>query len=228
MSKTQKKSSSRKSRTSKSIVSSVYKSFMKSKMVLYMILVLAILNVLHLLSNNDLPCLGMFIVAAGVTYYFTKNMKLVLGVPLVLSSVYSCSMFVKEGLENKKDDEEETEEKKEKEKFVGTKIQPKSLDEDEDEEPDVYIDKSQTIENAYASLDEYLDSEGLKKLSEDTNNLIKKQSQLMNSMKQMGPLMKNMDGIMKSLNDTDMSQFSKVQDNLHGMVDKMSNSSKKK
>jgi len=198
-----------------------------------MILILSILNILHVLVNNDIPCLCMFIVTATATYYFTKNMKIVLGIPLVLSSFYSCSMFVKEGLENNKNEEEteeetdeETEEKK-KEKFVGTKLQPKALH-DDDEVSDVYIDKSQTIENAYASLDEYLDSEGLQKLSKDTNNLIKKQSQLMNSMKQMGPLMKNMDGIMKSLNDTDMSQFSNVQDNLQGMVDKMSNSSKKK
>lgn len=72
-----------------------------------------------------------------------------------------------------------------------------------------------------------MDSEGIQKLSSDTNNLIKKQSQLMDSMKHMGPLIKNMDGIMKNLNNTDMSQFSKVQDELQGMVNTMSVKEKK-
>ena len=199
---------------------------MKSKLVLYALLVLSILNVLYYLSNDKMHCLFMFISVATLTYFFTKNMKFVLGVPLLVSTIYSCSILVKEGIDQTlENNDKKKKKKKKKEEFV-SKIQPYGLDEDDEIDP-VYIDKSKTIENAYANLDKYLDGEGLKKLSNDTNNLIKKQSQLMNSMKHMGPLIKNMDGIMKNLNNTDMSQFSKVQEDIQGMVDTMSGTEKK-
>lgn len=208
----------------KKSIKNVSGSFMKSKLVLYLLLVLSILNVLFYLSQNNMHCLFMFIGVATLTYFFTKNMKFVLGVPLVVSSLLSCSILVKEGIDETLDKKKKKKRKK-KEEFV-SKIQPYALEEDEEVDP-VYIDKSKTIENAYANLDKYLDSEGLKKLSSDTNNLIKKQSQLMDSMKHMGPLIKNMDGIMKNLNNTDMSQFGKVQEDLQGMVDTMSTKEKK-
>lgn len=214
---------------------SMSKSVWRSKLLMYTLLLLSILNVLYYLTNNHMQCLFTFLGIATVCYFFTKDVKIVLGVPLIFLSLYSCSVLVKETFEDKKqsdddndnddDDVNDNDNKKSNEEFV-SRIQPVSVDED-DELDSVYIDKSKTIENAYASLDKYLDSEGLQKLSSDTNTLIKKQGQLMDSMKHMGPLIKNMDGIMKNLNGTDMSQFSTIQNNLQDMVGKMSNSGKK-
>lgn len=212
---------------------SMSKSVWRSKLVMYVLFVLSILNVLYYLTNNHMQCLFTFLGIATACYFFTKDVKVILGVPLVVLSLYSCSILVKETFEDKKpsdeenkDDHDDTDDKQNSnEEFVST-IQPASLDEDA-ELDSVYIDKSKTIENAYASLDKYLDSEGLQKLSKDTNTLIKKQSQLMDSMKHMGPLIKNMDGIIKNLNSTDMSQFTTIQSNLQDMVGKMSDSGKK-
>lgn len=74
-------------------------SFMRSKLILYVLLVLSILNVLFYLSKDKMNCLFMFIGVATLTYFFTKNMKIVLGVPLIVSSLYSCSVLVKEGID---------------------------------------------------------------------------------------------------------------------------------
>lgn len=222
------KSSKKSIQSIQNSILSMSKSVWRSKLLMYALLLISILNVLYYLTNNRMQCLFTFLGIATVCYFFTKDVKIILGVPLIMLSLYVWSGLATEAFEDKTSDKTEDksdDKKKSNEEFVST-IQPASLDE-EDDIDSVYIDKSKTIENAYASLDKYLDSDGIQKLSTDTNTLIKKQSQLMDSMKHMGPLIKNMDGIIKNLNSTDMSQFTTIQSNLQDMVGKMSDSGKK-
>jgi hypothetical protein len=54
------------------------------------------------------------------------------------------------------------------------------------------IDYAATIESAYDDLNKILGSEGMKNLTQDTQKLVKQQSQLTESMKSMEPFIKNM------------------------------------
>ena len=54
------------------------------------------------------------------------------------------------------------------------------------------VDYASTIEDAYGQLNQILGSEGIKRLTDDTQNLLKQQVQLADAMKSMGPLISNM------------------------------------
>jgi hypothetical protein len=54
------------------------------------------------------------------------------------------------------------------------------------------VDYASTIEDAYGQLNQILGSEGIKRLTDDTQNLLKQQIQLADAMKSMGPLISNM------------------------------------
>jgi hypothetical protein len=54
------------------------------------------------------------------------------------------------------------------------------------------LDYAATVEDAYASLNEILGSDGIKQLTSDTQNLMKQQQQLAESMKGMGPIIQGM------------------------------------
>lgn len=54
------------------------------------------------------------------------------------------------------------------------------------------VDYASTIEDAYGQLNQILGSDGIKRLTDDTQNLLKQQIQLADAMKSMGPLISNM------------------------------------
>ena len=58
------------------------------------------------------------------------------------------------------------------------------------------IDYAATVEGAYDQLNSILGSEGIKRLTGDTQKLMKQQMQLAESMKDMGPMIKNLEPMM--------------------------------
>ena len=232
-------------------VKSFMSNLVRSRCILYSLFVLAVMNIVVYLQMNNIPQIILFLAIGGLTYFFTKNIVVVLGTAILLSNLLNVHYFnnrlstswnVREGFKegalgkknkSKKDDDSEEKESKE--------VDSDSDDEDEECEPDdeecqkkngfkgrlrpasvtgkdkdlnnSYIDKSQTIENAYSSLDNMLGEKGMKGLSDETNRLISKQNQLMDSIKTMGPMMNNMNGLLQSLGkfnkNTDMSAASK-------------------
>ena len=61
------------------------------------------------------------------------------------------------------------------------------------------IDYASTIEDAYDELNNILGGDGIKKLTGDTQNLMKQQMQLAEAMKGMGPLIEQMGPLMQSV-----------------------------
>ena len=61
------------------------------------------------------------------------------------------------------------------------------------------IDYASTIEDAYDELNKIIGGDGIKKLTGDTQNLIKQQMQLAEAMKSMGPLVEQMGPLMQSV-----------------------------
>jgi hypothetical protein len=61
------------------------------------------------------------------------------------------------------------------------------------------IDYATTIEDAYDELNNILGSEGIQRLTDDTQNLMKQQMQLADAMKGLGPVIGNLAPMMKQL-----------------------------
>jgi len=213
---------------------------LSNKMFLNFIVGISFLNIIAFVMLNQTVALIYFILIGLATSFFSKNMSIVLLVPLILVNLFvatSKSMYYKrEGLENKTDNDKDNSDNKTNKGVVGTKktsstsststttnqglpITP--LDHPQDtiqraaNETNAEIDESfevgrgkknskgynidyaSTVEDAYDELNKILGSDGIKRLTSDTQNLMKQQMKLAESMKDMQPLIAGMAPIMK-------------------------------
>ena len=79
---------------------------LKSTSLLYFILFLAIVNILGYLSMGQFDAVVVFAIIGFVAQSFSKNMIMILTIPIILTALY-VTLFhtIKEGLENKHSDE---------------------------------------------------------------------------------------------------------------------------
>jgi hypothetical protein len=200
-----------------------------SKILLNVISVLAILNIIGLIVMNDFNSIVIFILFASIFAYFSKNMIIVLGIPLILINVFKSNdkTTKTEGMDNNDDisnDMDNTINKLNHEKQKKTETVTPTDTDDMKEEPTsdesfevgrakkggYNIDYAATVESAYDDLNKILGSDGIKSLTDDTQKLMKQQLQLTESMKSIEPFIKNMapmlqqaQGILGSLNTKD-------------------------
>jgi len=71
-----------------------------NKYVLYTIVVISFLNILGYLALNNLNAIIYFSLIGLLTYQFTKNMSIVLGISLVLTNLLMTNRLLREGLDN--------------------------------------------------------------------------------------------------------------------------------
>jgi hypothetical protein len=227
--------------------------FLSNKTVLNCVAVISFLNIVAFIILNKTVAIIYFILIGLVTSFFSKNMNIVLLVPLILVNlfvVYSRSIMRlfnnREGLENNADAKKgdsgsssgsasksnnSTSDKKKSSTSTssstnqGLPITP--LDHDVDVAPTnnsddsnnstgkgdldesfevgrgkknskgYNIDYASTVEDAYDELNKILGSDGIKRLTSDTQNLMKQQMQLAESMKSMEPMIANMAPLMQ-------------------------------
>lgn len=91
-------------------------AILKNKYVLYVLLVLAIINVLGYVGLQDYDSLALFVAVGVLSTYFSKNMAVNLLLAIVVTSLIAVNKRVVEGMENKEDDEVEEKPKKKKKK----------------------------------------------------------------------------------------------------------------
>ena len=91
-------------------------AILKNKYVLYVLLVLAIINVLGYVALQDYDSLALFVAVGVLSTYFSKNMAVNLLLAIVVTSLIAINKRVVEGMENKEDDEVEEKPKKKKKK----------------------------------------------------------------------------------------------------------------
>jgi hypothetical protein len=83
--------------------------FLTNKWVLNIVAVLSLLNVIGYLTMGNLNAVIFFIILAVLVRYFSKNMIIVLGVPLLLVNLLAIKGNMVEGMETQKSDEEKNE-----------------------------------------------------------------------------------------------------------------------
>jgi hypothetical protein len=235
-----------------------FSKMLENKYVLYFVLVVTLVNLLGYMMLGNFNAIIFFILAAFLTANFSKNMIVVLSIPLILTSVFMVGKAVKEGFEEMKpiderikDINKEIKEKqdkvdelikagintdddkkklkdlnneiddlnKKKEKLLTEKNEKKDdkKSDKKDETPtekmstmykkENRIDYASTVEDAYDDLNKILGGNGIKQLTDDTQNLMKQQLQLADAMKSMTPLMEQAQNLLQGFDMKSLSSL---------------------
>ena len=188
-------------------VKSTITRLLTNRTVLNVVFVIALLNIIGYLMIGSYHEIVQFILVALLTSYFSKNMIVVLGVPMLIVNLFSRINTMREGLENP---DKSTDGKKIKKDKKPQPVADKDADTDADTEKKSLdepfevgrqngaseIDYASTVEDAYADLNNILGSDGIKRLTDDTQNLMKQQVELTKAMQGMGPLMEGLKPLM--------------------------------
>jgi len=201
---------------------------LQNKYVLYLVLFIAVANILGYLAIKDFNSLMIFIAIGALTSHFSKNMIIILGSAILGTNILYANSRMREGMANDKKDkngkkgkkseeDDDDEEKKKKEKFQSQfpSSRPSKIDDDGDDEVDTSrIDYAATMEQAYDNLNNMLGEGGMKNLTKDTKGLMDQQKELMGQLKDFAPLMEQAGGMLEKLGGID---------NLKGLMGKVGN-----
>jgi hypothetical protein len=226
-------------------INSAVSKFLTNKWVLNIVSILALLNVIGYIVTGNFNSVIIFIIIGILVRYFSKNMTIILGVPLLLVNLLVSVGKIKEGMENSSnkkneqtDDNSKKNENSQPKNNSGTKKTgqglPMSKIENSSEENNAAqtsdgfevgrsksrgheIDYATTIEDAYDNLNNILGGEGIQRLTADSKRLMEQQTQLAEAMKGMGPLLENIQPMVQNLQGM-MGQMGS-QEGLGGLMD---------
>jgi hypothetical protein len=216
--------------------------FLTNKWVLNIVALLALFNVIGYAVTGNNDAVLYFIIIAVLATFFSKNMIIVLGIPLIIVNLLSLKMIRIEGMENNTSNTTESSKTETNDKISQdqTKInelvkknsdtkssqglQMHNIDTEVHDKADnaaqstggsqegksgfevgrrknrgYEIDYATTIEDAYDELNNILGSDGIQRLTSDTQNLMKQQMQLAEAMKDMGPVIKSIAPMVENL-----------------------------
>ena len=229
-----------------------FSKIITNKNVLYATAIISALNIIGYVIMGNTTALIYFVLLGLLVYNFSKNMVLVLGIPLILVNLFGSQLgkrFV-EGFDDKsvssnnlpntnnlaKDNKPQTNKpptnnsstnnnppnknnKQNNKTTQGLPITPLETDSSSsststttpsdpitEESFEVgrakqsggyNIDYASTVEDAYNQLNQIIGSDGIKKLTGDTQNLMKQQLQLAEAMNSITPMVKSMAPLMQ-------------------------------
>ena len=243
-------------------LNSKFEKFLNNRILLNVVVIISFLNLIGYVMLNKTIEIVYFILIGLLTSFFSKNMTIVLLIPLILvnlfvvsnsnKSSFNMNMFNREGLETNSATNSNTNttsntnnstastntsiaQKKNKASTTSSsqglpmtitpvhETQNINMENDNSGEElgesfevgrskknskGYNVDYASTIEDAYDDLNKILGSDGIKRLTSDTQNLMKQQLQLAESMKSMqpliagmGPLMQQAQGLLGSMGD---------------------------
>lgn len=190
---------------------------LSSKILLNVIFVIAFIHVIGNIIMGNLHDVAFFVLIGGLVSFFTKNMIVVLGVPIIFVSLFATSIMegFKKGDEQKKsDDENEKKVKDEKKKHemvddnVDDDVKPVDKMDKGTEKFEVGkrkkgydIDYASTVEDAYDDLNKILGGDGIKRLTADTQGLMKQQMELTKAMEGLEPMFSKFEPLLDKAKD---------------------------
>jgi len=191
-------------------------NLLQNKYVLYLVLFIAITNILGYLAIEDFNSLMVFIAICALASYFSKNMIVILGSAILGTNILYANSRMREGLKNKDKDKKKKDVKEQmKSQFASSrpaKAARAATEEEEDEVDSTRIDYAATMEQAYDNLNKMLGDGGMKNLTKDTKGLMDQQKELMGQLKDFAPLMEQAGSMLDKLGGMD---------NLKGLMGKM-------
>lgn len=210
-----------------------FKDLLKNKYILYIVLFLAITNVVGYLFVENYNAILLFITIGYLSTFFSKNMIINLITPIIVTNIVFSGKRTIEGMKhdvskdkNKEDSKETLKNKKPKKNtkhnkkngFANKTLSPAPASESqEDAATGKRIDYSATLEQAYDNLQNIIGDGGMENLTKDTKDLIKQQKSLMKTMQSMAPILKNANSILGNL---DMSQMNNAMGSITSLMGK--------
>lgn len=198
------------------------KELLGNRIVLYVVLGLALANVMGYMTMGNNDAVIMFFVLGVLASYFSKNMIVIMGVPLLLVSLFEVMRRrEREGLENKDDSAKASDKNADGVKKLAKKLnvnltgESGKKDASSDVEKNV-LDTDKTIEASLKSLEEKLSGEGMKSLSKETEKLQEQQERLMALMEKLMPMMQNGQNLMQSF---EKAGGAGITDKVGGLID---------
>lgn len=213
---------------------------LNDKRVLYVVLFLAITNLVGYLMSSNYNAILFFLLVGLFVSFFNKNKTIILAAALIATTLAIGGKIIKENFEgasasdrrNKKVEVATTATGADKRNLKKAAAQATKAgmanirdDDGDDESLDnqekiasgkkSQLDYAGTVESAYDNLDKLLSSDALKNMGMDTQRLAEKQKKLMGSIKNLEPMMNQANDLLKSL---DMS-------GINNMMSKISNMS---
>ena len=198
-------------------LNSTVSKILTNKWVLNIVAFLAFLNVIGYAVMGNLNNAAFFIVLAVLVRYFSKNMIIVLGVPLILVNLFNFKngSYQFEGIEGMENNTDGASDKSSQKNILNKALEDKNKKDtpiivpndggvvssnvaDDKSGFEVgrrknggsKIDYATTIEDAYDQLNQFIGSDGVKSLTDDTQKLMQQQMELAKSMEAMTPLIK--------------------------------------
>jgi hypothetical protein len=192
-----------------------------NKLVLHVVFFIAFINIITYVVMGNIDAVVYFILLGVLIGNFSKNMIIVLGVPVILVNLFVISKHRRvEGFTDGSGNDSSSKKGssgKGSPSTSPTSQEPiipsdepnaplqesssgpsESFEVGRDKKKGGYdIDYAATIEDAYDELNKVIGGDGIKKLTQDTQGLMNQQLQLAEAMKGMGPLIKGMGPIMK-------------------------------
>jgi len=208
------------------------------KNVLYVVFVLAILNILGYLLVQNTEAVAFFLITGFLTTYFSKNMIIVLIVAMVTTSLFTATrkiIVTKEAMSNKsqsnknsikskiKENKQEIKQNMEEKKSNIKDNNDDNNHEDSDGETEQVtnmshgkhrVDLVSTLNEAYSNLQKTVGDGGVKGLTDQTQNLLSQQKELMDNITTMQPFLETAQGFMDKL---DLSSL----EGIGGMLSKL-------
>ena len=196
--------------------------------VLYLLVALAIINVIGYVYNRNLSSLVLFIVIGIGTSFITKNMIWILFCTILLTNIISQTGILRgqsniEGLESSKNPKKNTKKMMEEKMEINmskppmassssktnkgkSKMNPSIFSElsDSESEDEAVISKpkinqKKTLENSFSNLDKMIGSKGVQNMTKDTSDLLEKQEHLIGQLKSMEPMMTKANDMLQTL-----------------------------
>jgi hypothetical protein len=189
--------------------------FLTNKLVLNVVAILSILNIIGYISVGNVNAVLFYILFAVLIRYFSKNMTIILGVPLIIINLFSFEVNITEGMDNKdakanddstNDDSTNDDKKTEIEKNTSDTLDSKNntqqgFEPGRRKNKGHNIDYATTVEDAYDDLNNKLGSDGIKRLTFDTQKLIEKQMKLAKSMEGISKLVESIQPMVGKLQE---------------------------
>jgi len=209
----------------KKTVMKTTKEVVTNKYVLYVVLFIALTNVLAYLGTSNYIGLAIFSLIGLLTSYFTKNMTIILLVTIVVSSFIHISRRTVEGMKNKESKKDKVKGVEEDEINDGESAEVSDEDEDENDEPSnddmpvmpkgSKVNHQKTVEESYKNLHSILGNDNFKKMTKDTSKLLEQQNKLTDSLNTMAPLLESAQGMLKGF---DMDKINSMMNSLGAAV----------
>jgi hypothetical protein len=167
------------------------KKLFQNKALLYVVLVLAIINVVGYFTVNDLNAVVFFVLVGFLTTFFNKNMIIVLLSAMIFTYIFRANSLI-EGMSSSR--------ARNTTKSATVPVPASEDDEDEIIGSSQRIDRAATLDTAYKNLQNMVGPGGMKQMTKDTENLMQQQQGLMETLKTMEPMINQTSKMLKTIN----------------------------